>query len=135
VLYAAVFCALAPMAVAAEDTFVGRDVCASCHQAEAALWQGSDHDKAMQEATEATVLGDFDNTSLTHFGVTSTFSHKDGAFPIDNLELIAIGKSAGLQLRRSNSIFQRLGLRRLVGMYGNQRTVSFIPDLNLSHNR
>jgi Tfp pilus assembly protein PilF len=79
-LYAAVFCALTPMAVAAEETFVGREICASCHEAEAALWQGSDHDKAMQEATESTVLGDFDNASLTHFGVTSTFFRKDGAF-------------------------------------------------------
>jgi hypothetical protein len=68
------------MAVAAEETFVGREICASCHQAEAALWQGSDHDKAMQEATESTVLGDFDNASMTHFGVTSTFFRKDGAF-------------------------------------------------------
>ncbi len=68
------------MAIAAEETFVGRGICGSCHQAEAALWQGSDHDKAMQEATESTVLGDFDNATLTHFGITSTFSRKDGSF-------------------------------------------------------
>ena len=79
-LGAAVFCALAPMAVAAEETFVGREICASCHQPEAALWQGSDHDKAMQEATESTVLGNFDNATFTHFGVTSTFFRKDGKF-------------------------------------------------------
>ncbi len=68
------------MAFANEPAFVGREVCASCHQAEAALWQGSDHDKAMQEATDATVLGDFGNATLTHFGVTSTFYRKEGRF-------------------------------------------------------
>ncbi len=61
-------------------TFVGREVCGSCHEAEAGLWQESDHDKAMQEATEANVLGNFDNATLTHFGVTSTFDRKDGKF-------------------------------------------------------
>src|SRR6185436_625712 len=40
----------------------------------------SHHDLAMQEATPASVLGDFDDASLTHFGVTSTFSRRDGKF-------------------------------------------------------
>ena len=65
---------------ASDATFVSREVCGSCHAAEAELWQGSHHDQAMQEATEATVLGDFDNATLTHFGVTSTFFRKDGKF-------------------------------------------------------
>jgi Cytochrome c554 and c-prime len=60
--------------------FVGRAVCAGCHQAETAAWQGSHHDKAMQAATEQTVLGDFNNATLTHFAVTSTFHRKDGQF-------------------------------------------------------
>ena len=34
----------------------------------------------MQEVTEATVLGDFDGATLTHFGVTSTFFRRDGRF-------------------------------------------------------
>jgi predicted CXXCH cytochrome family protein len=60
--------------------FVGRGICAGCHQAEAAAWQGSHHDKAMQEATEQTVLGDFNNATLTHFGITSSFYRKDRKF-------------------------------------------------------
>src|SRR5262245_32976469 len=79
-IYAAAFCAVAATAIAGEETFVGREVCGSCHQAEVELWQGSHHDKAMQEPTDATVLGDFDNATLTHFGVTSTFYRKDGKF-------------------------------------------------------
>ena len=61
-------------------TFVGRDRCAGCHQAETAAWRGSHHDLAMQEATSDTVLGNFDNASIVHFGVTSTFFRKDGKF-------------------------------------------------------
>ena len=34
----------------------------------------------MQEATDKTVLGNFDDATFTHFGVTSTFSKRDGKF-------------------------------------------------------
>ncbi len=34
----------------------------------------------MQEATEATVLGDFEDASFTHFGVVSTFFRREGKF-------------------------------------------------------
>jgi predicted CXXCH cytochrome family protein len=61
-------------------SFVGGQACAGCHQAETALWQGSHHDQAMQVASDQTVLGDFDDATLTHFGVTTTFSRKDGRF-------------------------------------------------------
>ena len=63
-----------------EATFVGREVCGSCHAAEVELWRGSHHDLAMQEATEKSVLGNFDDASITHFGVTSTFYRKDAKF-------------------------------------------------------
>ena len=65
-----------------EAEFVGRDACATCHDAETALWEGSHHDLAMQVADGQTVLGDFDGATLTHFGVTSTFSVRDGAFVV-----------------------------------------------------
>ena len=67
---------------APQADFVGRAVCAGCHAGETALWQGSHHDLAMQEANERTVLGDFANASITHFGVTSTFFRKDGKFVV-----------------------------------------------------
>src|SRR5262249_43766541 len=63
-----------------DAAFVGGQVCAGCHQSELALWRGSDHDNAMAEANDSTVLGDFNGTSFTHFGVTSTFYRKDGKF-------------------------------------------------------
>ncbi len=62
--------------------FVGGQVCAGCHQTQAELWRGSHHDRAMQEANEYTVLGDFADASLIHFGVTSTFSRKNGDYVV-----------------------------------------------------
>ena len=61
---------------------VGRDTCALCHPAEAEAWQGSHHDLAMEEATAETVLGDFDEATLTYDGVVSSFSRRDEAFVV-----------------------------------------------------
>ncbi|MFQ5931528.1 MAG: tetratricopeptide repeat protein, partial [Nitrospiraceae bacterium] len=61
-------------------TYVGGQACAGCHQREYDLWSGSHHDLAMQEATEATVLGDFNNAKFTYHGLTSTFTKRDGKF-------------------------------------------------------
>ncbi|MGI9475029.1 MAG: multiheme c-type cytochrome [Rubripirellula sp.] len=54
-----------------DPTFVGRSSCVDCHQAEAAAFEGSDHDLAMDHANEDTVLGDFDNATLEHDGMVS----------------------------------------------------------------
>ncbi len=62
--------------------YVGRAVCTECHQKQATQWLGSHHDQAMAVAERRTVLGDFDNASLTHFGVTSSFYQKDGKFMV-----------------------------------------------------
>lgn len=61
-------------------TYVGREACAGCHAAENELWQGSDHDLAMQPANAATVLGDFDDATFDYAGVTSTFFQRDGKY-------------------------------------------------------
>lgn len=66
-----------------QASYVGRQSCASCHQQEVDAWSDSHHDLAMQQATDATVLGDFDDATFTHFGVTSTFSRGDnGSFVV-----------------------------------------------------
>ena len=63
-------------------SFVGRAACATCHEAQHDLWRGSHHDLALQTASNETVLGDFDDASLTHFGVTSTFFRRRSAFTV-----------------------------------------------------
>lgn len=60
--------------------YVGRENCKSCHEKEYALFVGSDHDQAMDFATDESVLGNFNNDTLTHLGITSVFFRKDGKF-------------------------------------------------------
>jgi hypothetical protein len=60
--------------------YVGRDSCIDCHKREYELWKGSDHDIAMQEANEHTVLGEFNNAVFTQYGTTSKFYIRDGKY-------------------------------------------------------
>jgi len=55
----------------AGNAYVGRQKCAECHQPELAKFTGSHHDLAMDKATDEFVLGDFDNATVEHYGVTS----------------------------------------------------------------
>ena len=56
-----------PAKPAKPATFVGTATCAPCHAAQTVAWRGSHHDLAMQQATEATVLGDFRNADAHAF--------------------------------------------------------------------
>src|SRR6266851_93683 len=61
-------------------SFVGAPGCAGCHIGETNAWRGSHHALAMQIATEATVLGNFADARLEHFGRVATFSRSTDAF-------------------------------------------------------
>jgi Flp pilus assembly protein TadD len=67
----------------AQATFVGSETCAGCHQAEAKLWQGSQHQLAMAHATDKSVLGNFSDATFDHFGVKSRFFRKDGKYLVE----------------------------------------------------
>jgi len=58
---------------AAVAEFAGGTACVACHAEQAEAWRGSHHDLAMQRPDATAVLGDFDDASFTHEGVTSTF--------------------------------------------------------------
>ncbi len=62
--------------------FVGSEACASCHHAEADLWNTSQHTHAMQHATATSVLGNFDDTSFDYYGVHSHFFRKMGSLSL-----------------------------------------------------
>lgn len=64
-------------------TFVGHENCVSCHQEEAQQHVGSHHDQAMQLASEATVLGDFDNAQIEHHGVVSRMFRDGNRFVVN----------------------------------------------------
>jgi len=63
-----------------EATFSGRESCVKCHEKEDRKWAPSDHALAMLPMDEKTVLANFDGTSFTYHGVTSTFTKKDGKY-------------------------------------------------------
>jgi len=74
---------LSPHPVPTRVSFVGSDACATCHQAEARLWRGSQHRHAMAHATEDSVLGDFANAQFEYYGVKSRFFKNDGKFYVE----------------------------------------------------
>jgi hypothetical protein len=59
-----------PTGTASAQDHVGSEACAGCHQEVYAAWQVSHHRQAMAVATEASVLGDFDNAIFDYLGQT-----------------------------------------------------------------
>ena len=62
------------------QSYVGATACAGCHPKEHEAWRDSHHARAMREADEHTVLGNFANTKFSYNGVTSRFFRRDGKF-------------------------------------------------------
>ena len=86
ILQALSVCALLALPAAAADgapAYVGSAACAGCHADETAAWQGSHHALAWTLPSEATVLGDFDDASFEHGGVTARFFREGGGWFIE----------------------------------------------------
>lgn len=83
----AVLLALSAPLATAEDAphpgFVGSGSCATCHDAETKAWASSDHAWALKTPDAASMLGDFNNASITHKGITTRFTTKDGKYFIE----------------------------------------------------
>jgi len=54
--------------------------CASCHEEEYTEWTDSHHDLAMQEVSNQSVRGDFDDATFEHMGLTTRFFRRGDAF-------------------------------------------------------
>lgn len=63
--------------------FVGSETCAGCHRTEAALWGRSQHKRAMDHATEKSVLGDFSGVTFTYLDVQSRFFRSGDRFFVE----------------------------------------------------
>jgi predicted CXXCH cytochrome family protein len=63
--------------------YVGSAACRSCHAEQFKAWTGSHHDLAMQPATEATVLGDFNDRVFEHRGVRTRFYRARQRFMVE----------------------------------------------------
>ncbi len=64
-------------------SYVGTEACKGCHEPQYRSWVGSHHQLAMQEASDATVLGDFRDVKVSHFDITSRLYRRDGKFLIN----------------------------------------------------
>ena len=78
---------LSPGVAASEDAlkqssagFLGNAACSGCHVRESKDWQNSHHDLAMQEVSDTTVLGDFNDATFSDGSVTSRFFRKNGEY-------------------------------------------------------
>lgn len=69
-----------PSAMYTNASFVGKENCIDCHKIEYDLWAGSDHDKAMDHATDLTVLGDFNDAKYLQGGLEHRFYKRDGKY-------------------------------------------------------
>lgn len=65
--------------------FVGSAQCVQCHEEVYAAWQQSDHHKAMQPASKATVLGDFNDVRVSFHGIETRLFESDGEFRVATL--------------------------------------------------
>jgi tetratricopeptide (TPR) repeat protein len=63
-------------------TFVGAATCGGCHQHEFALWKASHHALAMEPASASSVLGDFNDASVSSEGAQSRFFRHNGKFMV-----------------------------------------------------
>ena len=64
-------------------SFVGSQACAGCHEAEAKLWQTSQHHHAMEHAAEQSVRGDFNDATFEYGGARSRFFRKEKKFLVE----------------------------------------------------
>lgn len=63
--------------------YVNSARCSQCHQQQHKQWLGSHHERAMQIATDKTVLGNFDNATFDYHGDVTTFHKKKGQYFIN----------------------------------------------------
>jgi predicted CXXCH cytochrome family protein len=63
-------------------TFVGATACGKCHHREFKLWKGSHHELAMLPASASSVLGDFNDASISDGDITSRFFRRGGKFMV-----------------------------------------------------
>ena len=63
--------------------YSGRESCKECHEKEYNLFQGSDHDMAMDVASAETMLGNFNDVTFTNFGITSRFFMSDDKYMVN----------------------------------------------------
>ncbi len=68
---------------AGQPGYVKAAVCAECHRAIYQTWFDSHHGWAVRRPMAENVLGDFNNATFQHKGITSNFSIRDGKYFVE----------------------------------------------------
>jgi len=76
------------------------EVCTQCHQQQHQQWQKSDHAKSMALANKNSVLADFNNVEVKHYGQKALFYMRDNQYKVtisyeDNLDTYPIKYTFG----------------------------------------
>ena len=130
------------------STYVGSAACIQCHRKQADQWAGSHHERAMQQATQDTVLGDFQNSHFEYGGVTSIFFRKGDQFfvrtdgPNGEMKDFEIAYTFGVDPLQQYLVtfpdgrFQALGIAwdTRSKKDGGQRWFHLYPDESILHN-
>lgn len=66
-----------------KDKTLSNENCISCHSDVKNEWQQSDHSKSMAIADENSVLANFENVSVEHYGQKAHFSHQEGMYSVN----------------------------------------------------
>jgi len=133
--------------MASSPTYIGEARCAPCHAEQTEAWSHSHHALAMQPASDATVLGNFDNATIVMDGVTSSFFRKDGKFyvrtgePEGNFQNYELPYTFGIfPLQQYLVPFPKGRLQSLVFAWdsrpqpqGGQRWFHLYPDQKVPH--
>jgi predicted CXXCH cytochrome family protein len=82
---------------ATPPAYAGSEACAGCHAEAYSAWRDSQHARAMLEASDETVAGDFDDADFSRFGLTSRFFRRDGKFLVRTEG--ADGRTADFEVR------------------------------------
>lgn len=128
--------------------FVDRKTCIDCHEKQYNVWKGSHHDLAMQEVSDKTVLGDFNNSTFTYNDIRSTFFKRDGKFfanidgadgKLKDFEISYVFGITPLQqylVKFPDGRYQALDIAwdSRPKKEGGQRWIHLHPDENITHN-
>lgn len=122
--------------------YIGMQACKSCHEEQVTAWTDSHHDKSMQHASKEAVLGDFNNASFIHFGVTTRFYTKGDKFyvqtegPEGKIEHYQIQYTFGFEPLQQYLIESPQGkLQALSVVWDNHKKqwYSLYPDEDIQH--
>jgi tetratricopeptide (TPR) repeat protein/cytochrome c553 len=91
------------IAAPASASYVGTPACATCHAKAFEAWRGSQHDRAMAEAGEKTVLGNFANATFAGAGETARFFRRDGKYFVNTRG--ADGKPVDFEIRYTFGVY------------------------------